>query len=259
MSLGQPTSSGYSSNKLSGVGLVAGSGRRKQVGDNPLDVESSVASPNLLDKTIQGNLSQLIVPRFYYFTTIGETQTLVTKLMPTMQVVELHVLCECKMGPHVVVGQEGCEVIIEDQQMEIIQSLVVQGKKQICLAIKACPADVTLKVGNMVVPIEANTDFMGAMQGLTNVKIDENLEVAEQWLVDFLGDKVIHRAFSLERVMYMDGQGQAIEFAWLCKQHLVEGLQSRTLCQLPTVDKLESRKFNKALTVILAANRFLKP
>ncbi|CAK9883051.1 unnamed protein product [Sphagnum jensenii] len=108
------------------------------------------ASPNLLDKTIQVNLSQRRVPRFYYFTTIGETQTLVTKLMPTMQVVELHVLCECKMGSHVVVGQEGCEVIIEDQEREIIQSLVVQGKKQICLAIKACPTDVTLKVGNMV-------------------------------------------------------------------------------------------------------------
>ncbi len=62
MSLGQPTSSGYSSNKLSGVGLVTGSVGRKQVGDNPLDVESSVASPNLLDKTIGGNLSQQRVP-----------------------------------------------------------------------------------------------------------------------------------------------------------------------------------------------------
>jgi hypothetical protein len=258
MSLGQPTSSGYSSNKLSGVGLVAGSVGRKQVGDNPLDVESSVASPNLLDKTIEGNLSQRRVPRFYYFTTIGETQTLVTKLMPTMQVVELHVLCECKMGSHVVVGQEGCEVIIKDQEREIIQSLMVQGQKWIFLAIKASPAYVTLKVGNMVVPIEANTDSMGAMQDLANVKFDKNLVVGEQWLANFLRDKEIRRAFSLEEVMYMDGQGQAIEFAWLCKQHLVEGLQSRTLCQLPTVEKLESRKFNRALAKILAANRFLQ-
>jgi hypothetical protein len=238
--------------------LVAGSGRRKQVGDNPLDVESSVASPNLLDETIGGNLSQRRVPRFYYFTTIGETQTLVTKLMPTVQVVELHVLCECKTGSHVVVGQEGCEVIIEDQKREIIQSLMVQAQKWVFSAIKASPAYVTLKVGNMDVPIEAYTNFMGAMQGLTNVKSDENL-VEEPWLVNFLRDKEIHRAFSLEGAMYMDDQGRTVEFAWLCKQHLVEGLQSRTLCQLPTVDKLESRKFNKALTVILAANRFLKP
>ncbi len=259
MSLGQPTSSGYSSNKLSGVGLVAGTVRRKQVGDNPLDVESSVASPNLLDKTIGGNLSQRRVPRFYYFTTIGETQTLVTKLMPTMQVVKLHVLCECKMGSHVVVGQEGCEVIIEDQEREIIQSLMVQGQKRIFSSIKASPAYVTLKVGNMVVPIEADTNFMGAMQGLTNVKFDEDLVVGEQWFVNFLRDKEIRRAFSLEGVMYMDGQGQATEFAWLCKQHLVEGLQSRTLCQLPTVEKLESRKFNKALSVICAVHRFRKP
>ncbi|CAM6009420.1 unnamed protein product [Sphagnum balticum] len=234
--------------------LLAGSVGRKQVGDNPLDVESSVASPNLLDKTIEGNLSQRRVPRFYYFTTIGETQTLVTKLMPTMQVVELHVLCECKMGSHVVVGQEGCEVIIKDQEREIIQSLMVQGQKRIFLAIKASPAYVTLKVGNMVVPIEANTDFMGAMQGLANVKFDENLVVGEQWLANFLRDKEIRRAFSLEGVMYMDGQGQAIEFAWLCKQHLVEGLQSRTLCQLPRVEKLESRKFKRGTAAILAAN-----
>jgi hypothetical protein len=111
----------------------------------------------------------------------------------------------------------------------------------------------------MVVPIEADTNFMGAMQGLTNVKFDEDLVVGEQWFVNFLRDKEIRRAFSLEGVMYMDGQGQATEFAWLCKQHLVEGLQSRTLCQLPTVEKLESRKFNKALSVICAVHRFRKP
>jgi len=256
MSLGQPTSSGYSSNKLSGVGLVAGSVRRKQVGDNPLDVESSVASPNLLLKTSGQNLFQRRVPRFYYFTTIGETQTLVTKLMPTMQVVKLHVLCECKTGSHVVVGQEGCEVIIEDQEREIIQSLMVQGQKWVFLAIKARPAYVTLKVGNMVVPIEANTDFMGAMQGLTDVKFDENL-VGEPWLVNFLRDKEIRRAFNLEGVTYMDDQGRAVEFAWLCKQHLVEGLQSRTLCQLPTVEELQS-KFRVSTSAILAANRFAR-
>ncbi len=164
-----------------------------------------------------------------------------------MQVVELHVLCECKTGSHVVVGQEGCEVIIEDQEREIIQSLMVQGQKWIFLAMKASPAYVTLMVGNMVVPIEAYTDFMGGMQGLANVKFDENLVVGEQWLANFLRDKEIRRAFSLKGAMYMDGQGQAIEFAWLCKQHLVEGLQSRTLCQLPTVENLMSRAFNQLL------------
>jgi hypothetical protein len=59
-------------------------------------------------------------------------------------------------------------------------------------------------------------------------------EAAEQWLVDFLKTKEIPKVFGLERVLYLDNQGQTTDdMAWLCEEHLSQGEQKKELVRFP--------------------------
>jgi len=89
------------------------------------------------------------VPRFYLFTTKGFKQTLVEKFGQGIEVVQLHLLCEYRMGLHKVEGKEGCEVIIEDQQWQKIHAAILEGLKWVVPAIKA-RLHITMGLGNII-------------------------------------------------------------------------------------------------------------
>ncbi len=89
------------------------------------------------------------VPRFYLFTKKGFKQSLVAKLVKGMKVVQLHLLCECRMGPHKVEGKEGCEGIIEDQQWQKIHAVILEGLKWVVPAIKV-GLHITMGLGNII-------------------------------------------------------------------------------------------------------------
>ncbi|CAM6023287.1 unnamed protein product [Sphagnum balticum] len=58
------------------------------------------------------------------------------------------------------------------------------------------------------------------------IRTTETMASAEQWLVDFLKDKVISMKFGLQRVVYKDAQGRKTgEMGWICKKHFNEGMQ----------------------------------
>jgi hypothetical protein len=85
-------------------------------------------------------------------------------------------------------------------------------------------------------------NFIGSVQDWATFTQDQlqmgvesvEKEAAEQWLVDFLKTKVIQKDFGLERVLYLDNQGQTTgEMAWLCEEHLVQGEQEKELVRLP--------------------------
>ncbi len=187
------------------------------------------------------------VPRFYLFTTEGFKQTLVAKFGRGIKVVQLHLLCECRMGLHKVEGKEGCEVIIEDQQWKKIHAVILEGLKWVVLAIKA-GLHITMGLGNIIPnPAEVclnviGDNSIGSVQDWATFTQDQlqmgaesvEKEAAEQWLVDFLKTKVILKDFGLERVLYLDNQGQTTgEMAWLCEEHLVQGEQKKELVRLP--------------------------
>ncbi|KAH9572376.1 hypothetical protein CY35_02G145900 [Sphagnum magellanicum] len=187
------------------------------------------------------------VPRFYLFTTEGLKQTLVAKLGQGIKVVQLHLLCECRMGLHKVKGKEGCEVIIEDQQWQKIHAVILEGLKWVVPFIKA-GLHITMGLGNIIPnPAEVGlnvigTTFNGSVQDWASITQDQlqvgvesdEKEAAEQWLVDFLRTKVILKDFGLQRVLYLDNQGQTTgEVAWLCEEHLSQGEQKKELVTFP--------------------------
>ncbi len=57
---------------------------------------------------------------------------------------------------------------------------------------------------------------------------------AEQWLVDFLKDKVILTQFGLQRVVYKDTHGrQTGELGWICQKHFDQGMRVGELDEFP--------------------------
>jgi hypothetical protein len=97
------------------------------------------------------------------------------------------------------------------------------------------PAELGLKV--------IGTNLIGSVQDWATFTQDQlqmgaesvEKEAAEQWLVDFLKTtKGILKDFGLERVLYLDNQGQRTEeMAWLCEKHLFQGEQRKELVRFP--------------------------
>ncbi len=191
------------------------------------------------------------VPRIVLFTKNDASmkQRLVTKFVPGMKALRLHLLCEYKTHVHKVQGKHGCEVILQEKEWEEIHGLVVEGLKWVFLAMKV-GAHITMGIGNLVpnpsqayakavsdsvrshlpidwatvTPQELVTDAASAVRTAQK-------ESAEQWLVDFLKDKSILKEFGLQRVIYKDEQ--TAEVAWICEEHLKEGEQAGQLARLP--------------------------
>jgi len=205
----------------------------------PTSVEEAIQAVHK-DVKILVKSSMRTVPRFYLFTKEGFKQRLVHKLVQGIKVVQLHLLCECRMGLHKVEGKEGCEVIIEDRQWQNIHAVILEGLKWVVPAINA-GLHTTMGLGNIIPnPAEVCSNVVGTNIGnvqdwasFTQAQLQMavesvEMEAAEQWLVDFLRTKVILKDFGLERVLYLDNQGQRTEeMAWLCEEHLSQGEQKK--------------------------------
>jgi hypothetical protein len=95
--------------------------------------------------------SQRQVPQIILFTTGDGSfkQKLITKLVPGMKAVELHLLCEYKGQEHIVEGEAGCQVILQDENWKKVHELVKEGLKWVLLAVQV-GAHITMGLGNMV-------------------------------------------------------------------------------------------------------------
>ncbi|KAH8944678.1 hypothetical protein BDL97_13G125300 [Sphagnum fallax] len=199
------------------------------------------------------NSSQRQVPRIVLFTTGDGSlkQKLITKLVPGMKALQLHLLCEYKGQEHIVEGQAGCEVILQDEHWKKVHELVKEGLKWVLLAVQV-GAHITMGLGNMVPnpkveygkaavalgegvlkdsPIDWATVTPGNLvrDEASAIRTAESMS-AEQWLVDFLKDKVILNKFGLQRVVYKDTHGrQTGELGWICKRHFKRGMQDEEL------------------------------
>jgi hypothetical protein len=195
--------------------------------------------------------SQRQVPCIVLFTKNDASmkQSLVTKFVPGMKALRLHLLCEYKTHVHKVQGKHGCEVILQEKEWEEIHGLVVKGLKWVFLAIKM-GAHITMGIGDLVpnpskAYAKAVSDSVGShlpidwatvtpeeleMDAASAVRTAQK-ESAEQWLVDFLKDKCILKKFGLQRVRYKDEQTE--EVGWICEEHLKKGEQTGQLARLP--------------------------
>ncbi|CAK9272298.1 unnamed protein product [Sphagnum jensenii] len=195
------------------------------------------------------NSSQRQVPRIVLFTTGDGSfkQKLITNLVPGMKALQLHLLCEYKGQEHIVEGQAGCQVILQEENWKKVHELVKEGLKWVLLAVKV-GAHITMGLGNMVPnpnleygkavvalgegvlkdsPIDWATVTPGKLvrDEASAIRTAESMS-AEQWLVDFLKDKFILPQFGLQRVVYKDTHGrQTGELGWICKRHFKHGMQ----------------------------------
>jgi hypothetical protein len=202
------------------------------------------------------NSSQRQVPRIVLFTTGDGSfkQKLITKLVPGMKALQLHLLCEYKGQEHIVEGQAGCQVILQDENWKKVHELVKEGLKWVLLAVKV-GAHITMGLENMfpnpnleygkaVValgegvlkdsPIDWATVTPGKLvrDEASAIRTAESMS-AEQWLVDFLKDKVILTQFGLQRVVYKEHGRQTGELGWICKRHFKHGMQVEELEAYP--------------------------
>ncbi len=188
------------------------------------------------------NSSQRQVPRIVLFTTGDGSlkQKLITKLVPGMKALQLHLLCEYKGQEHIVEGQAGCQVILQDENWKKVHELVVEGLKWVSLAAKV-GALIAMGLGNMVPnpKVEYGKAVVAIGEGVLkdppidlatvsrgNLVRDEasasrtaESTSAEQWLVNFLKDEDILNKFGLQRVVYKDTG----ELGWICQKHFDQG------------------------------------
>jgi hypothetical protein len=198
------------------------------------------------------NSSQRQVPRIVLFTTQDASfkQKLIRKLVPGMKALQLHLLCEYKGQEHIVEGQAGCQVILQDENWKKVHELVVEGLKWVLLAVQV-GAHITMGLGNMVPnpKMEYGKAVVALGEGVLKdppidwapvapgkLVRDEAFAIrtakrasAEQWLVNFLKDKDILSKFGLQRVIYKDTE----ELGWICRKHFDQGMRAGELDGFP--------------------------
>ncbi|KAH9566186.1 hypothetical protein CY35_04G117400 [Sphagnum magellanicum] len=114
-------------------------------------VKNDVLSVTRLIRDLILNSSQRQVPRIVLFAKQDASfkQKLITKLVPGMKALQLHLLCEYKGQEHIVEGQAGCQVILQDENWKKVHELVVEGLKWVFLAAEV-GAHIAMGLGNMV-------------------------------------------------------------------------------------------------------------
>jgi hypothetical protein len=203
------------------------------------------------------------VPCNVYFTTTGAKlqRKLIVKMLPGIETFNLHLLCEHVEGIHVVDEQQGCQVTMLSERAQQIVPYVVIGLNIFSLLLKVS-AHIVAGIGDMVPNVGKDLalalDTQSLSDYLPNWGIDENFQNdplqgpktnmiekevalrvekhgAEQWLVNFLKNKNIHKSFHLSRVHYhrikYGNQGPLIR--WICDRHNEEGFKKGILEAFP--------------------------
>jgi hypothetical protein len=209
-------------------------------------------------------LQQRQVPCNVYFTTTGSTyqRRLIVKMIPGIQLVHLHLLCEHIEGIHVVKNQKGEEITLIDPKVQKWVPYLVTGLTIFSLLLKV-GAHVAAGVGDMIpnfgkgLLLALDTDALGdylpsdgihkmleqeSIQGKrslieqgTSLNMVEEKNAAEQWLINFLKErkKNISESFGLTRVKYhrMNNKGPLIR--WVCHKCRNDGVQKQMLEDCP--------------------------
>jgi hypothetical protein len=207
-------------------------------------------------------LDQRQVPCNFYFTTPGtkRNRQLIMKVLYGMEIVHLHLLCECVDGIHVVGGQKGVEIKLSPSvTREKINRLIMASLTVLSLLVKV-GAHVTAGIGNMIPDIgqivaltcdtQSLNDYLPDSKGSNHQSLITNLptsndalmamqgdgkKAAEQWLVNLLKGKEILDLFSLRRVKYVKIKNcsEGYPIRWVCDHHWKKGKKRGTLEDCP--------------------------
>ncbi|KAG0564486.1 hypothetical protein KC19_8G114300 [Ceratodon purpureus] len=210
--------------------------------------------PNICGKidelmTFSVDLQQAQVPKLVYFTASHKNslRSIVTRMVPGLTNLHLHLMCEHHGGFHIVTNQKGCDVSFGTDSTKVFQTILIWGLKIFTILVKI-GAHVGAGMGSMVPNLAK--DFMLVLDSPSLLDAWElpisdqqywrkqpitetDRRVAEQWLIEFLKGKNLRELFSLQKVKYSGSGGGQGSIAWLCNDHLKEGLANSTLILLP--------------------------
>ncbi|XP_008227100.1 PREDICTED: protein TORNADO 1 [Prunus mume] len=204
------------------------------------------------------------VPNMFYFVrTENYSRRLVTTMIPGMNALRLHMLCEFRREMHVVEDQVGCEMMqVDNRTVKSLAPYTTKFMKLLTFALKigahlaagmgemipdlsrevAHLADSSLLIGaaGAVAAGAVGAAAIGRAEGRNRSRaaessrdIQQDQRTAQQWVLDFLRDrrcstgKDIAEKFGLWRVRYRD-DGQ---IAWICRRHI--NLRAHEIIEVP--------------------------
>ncbi|KAM0929522.1 hypothetical protein ACQ4PT_001579 [Festuca glaucescens] len=188
------------------------------------------------------------VPQMFYLVSLdNRSKKLVTRILPGMRSLRVHMLCEFRREMHVVEDQVGCDMIqVDNQAVQSLLPYMSKFMKLLTFALKI-GAHFIVGMGEMIPDLSkevvhlmdssamygaatsaASLGALGAaaMYGRTRNSgasdMGEDMQAARQWLLDFLrGQGIltgmdIAQSFGLWRVRYRDDG----HIAWVCRKHI---------------------------------------
>ncbi|RLN16892.1 hypothetical protein C2845_PM02G05430 [Panicum miliaceum] len=197
-------------------------------------------------------LEERKVPQMFYLVSLdNRSKQLVTRILPGMRSLRVHMLCEFRREMHVVEDQLGCDLIqVDNQTVKSLLPYMSKFMKLLTFALKI-GAHFIVGMGEMIPDLSrevvhlldssamygtaASAASVGALgaaalygrgrnssnQGGAS-DMGEDMKTARQWLVDFLkGQGIltgmdIAQRFGLWRVRYRDDG----HIAWICRKHM---------------------------------------
>ncbi|KAL6637864.1 hypothetical protein ACP70R_025436 [Stipagrostis hirtigluma subsp. patula] len=197
-------------------------------------------------------LEERKVPQMFYLVSLeNRSKRLVTRILPGMRSLRVHMLCEFRREMHVVEDQVGCDLIqVDNQAVKSLLPYMSKFMKLLTFALKI-GAHFIVGMGEMipdlsreVVHLLDSSTMYGAAASAASVgalgaaalygkgrnssnqggasDMGEDMKAARQWLVDFLkGQGIltgmdIAQRFGLWRVRYRDDG----HIAWICRKHI---------------------------------------
>jgi len=182
-------------------------------------------------------MQQLQIPKLAYLCEIGKRK-LLTRLVPDLDKIQLHFMCESIQGFHEVTNQEGCVVNFGTEHTKTFFAMLNWGLK-IATTLTKIGAHVACGMGTMV-PNFGDGDFAALILDTPSLldyqipsttleslpidlrnqsrKLMSNKLEAQRWLRDFLEPKCqskreFHEKFKLNKVRYREVSGS---IAWIC-------------------------------------------
>ncbi|KAM3260315.1 hypothetical protein ACQJBY_051525 [Aegilops geniculata] len=186
------------------------------------------------------------VPQMFYLVSLdNRSRKLVTRVLPGMRSLRVHMLCEFRREMHVVEDQIGCDLIqVDNQAVQSLLPYMSKFMKLLTFALKI-GAHFIVGMGEMIPDLSKEVVHLldsSAMYGASAASVGalgaaamygrarnsgandmgEDMKAARQWLVDFLrGQGVltgmdIAQRFGLWRVRYRDDG----HIGWVCRKHI---------------------------------------
>lgn len=193
-------------------------------------------------------LEERKVPQMFYLVSLNNrSKKLVTRILPGMQSLRVHMLCEFRREMHVVEDQVGCDLIqVDNQAVQCLLPYMSKFMKLLTFALKI-GAHFIVGMGEMIPDLSRevvhllNSSAMygaatsaaslgalgaaamyGRARNNNSSDMGEDMKAARQWLVDFLrGQGIltgmdIAQRFGLWRVRHRDDG----HIAWICRKHM---------------------------------------